>query len=428
MIAGAGVAGIAAARELSSAGLRVTLIEARDRVGGRILTIRDPLSPIPVELGAEFIHGAPPDLLAAVEAAELRTVEVSGSSWYSESGELSRSESGDENEVLDSLLNYTGEDRSFADFLQGTGWDEETKSSAAAFVEGFNAADQARIGVLSLARQQKAENAIHGEKAFRIVDGYDSIVNGLFRALRPEASSLRLNTIAERIEWTPGHVTLFASSRVGWELKPFRARRAIVTIPLGVLQAPPESPGSVEFAPSLPKIQEAANRLAMGNAVRVALRFRNRAWEVRPELEGMSFLFSSDPWFPTWWSESPMRAPMLTAWAGGPKADRLQGRGKAFLVDRAVKTLAGLLRVDADRLRESLEAWYTHDWQADQFSRGAYSYVPAGALDAMETLTKPVDHTLYFAGEATDFSGHWGTVHGALASGLRAARQLLRSL
>jgi len=189
VIAGAGIAGLAAARELSSAGLRVTLIEARDRIGGRILTVRDPLSPIPVELGAEFVHGAPPDLLAAIEAAELRTVEVTGTSWYSEAGELSRFESGGEDKVLESLKNLADDDRSFAGFLQGTGWDEETKSSAAAFVEGFNAADQQRIGILSLARQQKAEDAIQGDKSFRILDGYDSVANGLFRALRPDRSS-----------------------------------------------------------------------------------------------------------------------------------------------------------------------------------------------------------------------------------------------
>jgi hypothetical protein len=77
------------------------------------------------------------------------------------------------------------------------------------------------------------------------------------------------------------------------------------------------------------------------------------------------------------------------------------------------------------RIEALLEGWYVHDWQADHFTRGAYSYVPVGALDAVATLAQPVDDTLFLAGEATDSSGHTGTVHGTLATGQRAARQVL---
>ena len=76
-------------------------------------------------------------------------------------------------------------------------------------------------------------------------------------------------------------------------------------------------------------------------------------------------------------------------------------------------------------LDAELRNWYMHDWQSDPYTLGAYSYAPIGAFDCSEAMTLPLSKTLFFAGEHTDITGHWGTVHGALRSGLRAAEQLL---
>jgi monoamine oxidase len=89
--------------------------------------------------------------------------------------------------------------------------------------------------------------------------------------------------------------------------------------------------------------------------------------------------------------------------------------------------LAAALGRPATELQTRLLSCHSHDWQSDPFARGAYSYAPAGALDASARLTAPVEGTLFFAGEHTDTEGHWGTVHGALASGLRAAAQILET-
>jgi monoamine oxidase len=124
----------------------------------------------------------------------------------------------------------------------------------------------------------------------------------------------------------------------------------------------------------------------------------------------------------------PHETAMLTAWAGGPKATALWGLAKAdgdagALLEQALSTLARIFGL-AD-IRSRLVSWHLHDWQRDPYSRGAYSYVPAGAMDAPGQMRRPVDDTLYFAGEHTDTSGHWGTVHAALATGMAAAQQLL---
>jgi monoamine oxidase len=91
----------------------------------------------------------------------------------------------------------------------------------------------------------------------------------------------------------------------------------------------------------------------------------------------------------------------------------------------ALRTLATLLHIGSEQLAQLLDAAYFHDWQTDPFSRGAYSYGAVGSDDAQQTLATPVENTLFFAGEATDATGHNGTVHGAIASGRRAAREIL---
>jgi len=201
-----------------------------------------------------------------------------------------------------------------------------------------------------------------------------------------------------------------------------------------VLQAPPGAPGAVRFNPELKEKQEAVGKLAMGMAMKVVLRFRERFWEqgvfqTQPlggRLPPLGFLHSRDEYFPTWWTSLPVRAPILTAWAGGPAAERLALRGEEFVVGRALDSLSRLFGLDRELLADLLVAWYTHDWQADPYARGAYSYIPVGGLDAPRLLAEPVEDTIFFAGEATDLDGQNGTVHGAMASGRRAADEIIR--
>ena len=129
--------------------------------------------------------------------------------------------------------------------------------------------------------------------------------------------------------------------------------------------------------------------------------------------------------FGIWWTPASIRAPLLTAWVGGPKARAFDGIGTMELAARALDTLATELGVDRAHIGDLLISAHRHDWAGDPFARGAYSYVTAGGTGAAERLTHPVDGTLFLAGEATAPSGMTGTVHGAIASGERAARQVL---
>jgi monoamine oxidase len=121
----------------------------------------------------------------------------------------------------------------------------------------------------------------------------------------------------------------------------------------------------------------------------------------------------------------PRKLPLLVGWAPFRSAERLSGQGNDFVREKAIETLSHLLPIDRQKLESLLEAVYVHDWQTDPFSRGAYSYVKVGGENCPASLGKSVENTLFFAGEATDVSGNTGTVHGAIASGKRAAKEIL---
>ena len=203
----------------------------------------------------------------------------------------------------------------------------------------------------------------------------------------------------------------------------WKAARAIVTVPLGVLQE-----GSIVFDPEPVQTLEAAGRLRFGQVFRVVLRFREAFWEDNDELKDAGFILSSEDVFPTWWTTLSTRSTVLVGWHSGGRAESMKGKSKEEILHEALTSLARIVGVALEIVQGYLETAYFHDWHADPYARGAYSYVPAGALDARKQLAVPVSNTLFFAGEATDQDGHSATVHGAIASGRRAAKQLLATM
>jgi monoamine oxidase len=427
------VAGLSAARALSDSGLRVIVLESRDRIGGRIFTRHIPCFPMPIELGAEFIHGEPREIWDVVDVAGLTAVEVPGSHLQSLDGAFKESGFWPRWEAIVKQMREAGApDRPFRQFIEeryGGAEDQlETKRLALDYVEGFNAADASRISVAALVEMEGG-----GDATFRILNGYDRLVDWLLAGCDPRRVTLRLGSVANEIKWSRGRVEVSASSRAGQTLPYFRAERVVITLPLGVLQAPIGALGAVRFEPELNEKQEAIGKLAMGTVTKIILRFRERFWERRGfyaplsggRLPPLGFLHSSDENFPTWWTSLPVRAPIITGWAGGPAAARLALRGEEFVVKRALESLSRMFGLNREKLAELLVACYTRDWQADPYTRGAYSYIPVGGLDAPRLLAEPVEDTLFFAGEATDGAGQNGTVHGAMASGRRAAAEII---
>jgi monoamine oxidase len=416
LIIGGGIAGLTAARHLTEAGQRIMLLEAHDRLGGRIYTQHT--SQFPVELGAEFVHGRPQEILGLAAEAAAPIVPVQGTFRRKVKGQWQ--DAGRLMAKVDQLfakLPADEPDQSFQYYLDRSGMDEEVKQQALRYVEGFHAADPSLISARSLRRDTLAEEAIDGDHQYRITTGYDSLVRGVVDRIDRERCEIVMNAAVNQIVWRPGQVVARASTTE------YQAPRAIVTLPLGVLKS-----NSVIFSPALPEKQNAISFLAMGPVIRVSLCFHEKFWERDPQMADLSFLFTDDPEFPTWWTSNPLPYPILTGWAAGPNAGAHAGRSKEEIVRSAVQALVQILEVSESDLRAQITGSFMHDWQADPFSRGAYSYAAVGGMDAADTLAKPVANTLYFAGEATNGDGYNGTVHGAIATGMRAAKELLKSL
>jgi monoamine oxidase len=433
LILGAGVAGLSAAIDLARAGLRVEIIEGRERVGGRILTQLDPTLNHSVDLGAEFVHGLSPEIWLPLQEHDLDVTEVEGDFWCSSNGKLAPCRFFRQVEQILGKMDDRSPDQSFLEFLakRFPGNDhDEAKQHAIAYVSGFNAADPAQVSVHWLVHSRAAEEQIQGDRAFRISGGYQTFLDLLTDDLASRQVPIHLKTKIQEVRWIADQVEVSAASALGDTT--FSAPRALITFPLGVLQSAALG-NAIRFDPQLPAEKlRALERLAMGKVVRVTLCFRRRIWEDvlvdGKTLAGMSFLFSDDKLFPTWWTQMPDPVPMITGWAPAASAEKLNGMSEGRIVQKALETLASLLCMDVSKLQSELASAYFHDWDLDPFSLGAYSYVKTGGEGCQHTLGAPINEMLFFAGEATDTSGHNGTVHGAIASGKRAATEILEAL
>ena len=437
IVIGAGAAGLAAARMLSDAGRTVVVLEARPRIGGRILTVHDREWPLPVELGAEFLHGEAEATREITGRAGLAVVELPDEHVWVDDGRIRPM-----GEVWTQLgkvlrkIDIRGADVSFERFLARHRVPRPMRAVARQFVEGYYAAHLDRISAHSLG--SGADEMDEPQRQYRLADGYFGVVEWLRAGLDPERAQVRLGCVVDEVRWRRGHVTATYRSAAGGRPKTVEARSAVVTLPLGVLKAREGEAGAVRFDPVPRAVRDALDRLEVGQVCKVVLRFREPFWDdpdffrrraVRKraiEPTRIDFLHDRTGDFPTWWAARPWQAPVMTAWAGGPRADALADLGETALLDRALGGLARLLDLPRARLDDQLESWRTHDWRRDPRSRGAYSYVGVGGLPAQRALARPILATLHFAGEATE-PEEMGTVAGALASGRRAAQRILKS-
>lgn len=406
LIIGAGVAGLAAAGELARAGLRPVVLEARPRVGGRVHTLTTG-DQAPVELGAEFLHGLSPEVDQFAHEHHLAKREISDAHWKIQSGDFEALPNfWDELAEVFDKIPKRGRDKSYAELVAKLrGAEEKAKNLAHDFVEGFHAADTRRISVQSIAQSEAASEEIEGTKQFRFVAGYGELVRAMHARTIAFGARVLLRHAVARLEWRRGHVRV--SARAGDDLVRFDAAAVVVTLPVGILQR-----GSVIFDPPLPAQGKAIASLAMGNVVKVNFSVRPGLWpEDRP-----GFIHLATETFPTWWKNRNI----ITAWVGGPKAD--QHGSPAEIIKTATDALTTMFGQPA---RPFIESAQFHDWRRDPFAGGAYSYVPVGGLEARKVLARPVQRTIFFAGEATAKAGFQGTVHGAIESGLRVASEIL---
>ncbi|GAA4333253.1 NAD(P)/FAD-dependent oxidoreductase [Flaviaesturariibacter amylovorans] len=414
LVLGAGAAGLMAAWELSAAGRSVALIEARGRTGGRVHTLQEPGIGVPIELGAEFIHGDLPLTQHWSARAGLSSYEVEGSIWQYKKGKLQEQEDFIEEEaalkpVWESLTDDISVGTLIDRYLQGPGY-EALRFTLQRYVEGYYAGNLEQASAFALRRELEGQE----EAQCRLASGYGALLRAIDTECAHQGVLFCLNTPVHSVEWGEGYVRLQATDG-----RHFLGTTLLCTVPLGNWLA-----GDIGWTPSLPDKQEAARHLGFGPVVKLILRFRTRFWSDETNRKDLNFLFS-DTTIPAWWTAAPKTDALLTAWLGGPAAAALQHLTQEQLVGRALSDLAQMFGKTKDWLRLQLQTVHYHNWAKDPYCRGGYSFEVVDGPHWQKLLSAPVARTLYFAGEGLHAGPQIGTVEAALQTGQAAARQLI---
>ena len=417
-IVGAGISGLIAAFHLTQQGVPVRVFEARSRIGGRIITEREEGCPLPLDLGAEFVHGAAEPTLGVADATDTAMEPVADKHSRFDDGKFR--DMGDVWERYARVLAgaENAPDETASEYLK------RKKPSAAdaelfrLIVEGFEAAPIDDVGVHSLARE--ASGLSSGGPEMRPTNGYGALVTALSGRIPPALMDLRLGAAVEQIAWrSDGGATLEVRESDG--PKSFECAACVVTLPLGVLGSS-EGEGSVRITPEVPALSRPLSLLAMGHVVKLVLVLREQ--EFLKKLPDAEFFHLPRGNFPTFWQRRLADLRIVTAWIGGSKARTIEAFDTRDLIDQVAADLATCCGVLPGEIRDGLVAAHHHDFSRDPFSLGAYPYVRPEGADCARELSTPVGNTLFFAGDAAD-QDHFGTVAGAIASGARAARHIL---
>lgn len=426
IVIGAGVSGLAAAGVLARAGVSVQLFEARHRLGGRVHGTWDDTLGLPVELGAEWISNEG-HVVRALEARDTPLLGSSGAHLLRLPHGLIAMEEDDDGiapgileRLTDQMAAPAQADLPLTEALDR--WCAEPdladeRRTLLGYVQGFHAADPALLSTRWLLEVEANQSA--DDSQLRSGRGASAVVQLLLSALPPHVP-VRCGHRVTRVEWRAGHATVHVhhASRE----RPHGTRAVIVTVPLPLLQE-----RAVHFSPALDGARTGAGLLHTGHARRITCVFHEAFWRTLPGLGALSFLQAPAAEIPVWWSSVPDGTPALTGWVAGPRiTDSVGASASPDALRRAcVRSLAYALSVPEDTVARYLSRSYTHDWSADPFARGAYSFVGIDGIDAWRRMQEPVADTIFIAGEAAAGHGYNATMEGAWRSGLEAAERVL---
>jgi monoamine oxidase len=414
VVVGAGAAGLMAARELAREGRRVTILEARDRCGGRIHPLPAAEFGYAAAGGAEFVHGAAPVTRALVGEAGLSLEVIEGEQWMADGGTLTREHRHDPHELeLHVALRDLEDDITVAEFLRrhfaGPTYDE-LRHSIERMVEGYDAADPERASTLAL-RDEWMDGGDHTQA--RIVGGYGALIEYLAAECRAHGASLQFGTVVSAIEETGGTVVVGCANGDRHECD-----RVILTVPLPLLQ-------DIALPEAARDKAAAAAQIGFGNVIKILLRFETQWWlERHEELADLTFLLS-DETIPVWWTQHSPEHAVLTGWFGGPRTAGLSALSPAGLIDVGIASLAAIFGLAPGDVAQRVVAAHAANWAHDPFARGAYSWATPQSRAAQTLLASNDGSAILFSGEALYRGRDMGTVEAALTSGRDTARTIL---
>ncbi len=414
LIIGAGAAGLAAGRHLHDAGQSILLVEARDRIGGRIWT-DDTFADFPVELGAELIHGEDTVTQALVRDASLHTLPAPRKPllrWGAEGGaRLIADLPPALQKTLKALLAAYNQlptqanlatDEALADYLYRRGFTPTEIEMADVLLAQTCCASIKTLSCADLVREMMADHA--GQEEFRITEGYAALLSAYSAGL-----PIQLNTPVRVIRRKPEGVTVVTDKAT------LQARRVLLTVPVSVLQAQ-----VIAFEPRLsPSKQAAISAFRTEAATKLLYRFTEPLWD-----ESLAYMMHTGI-AARWWTPGYPRpgAAVLCCFVTAQRAAQVDAMSETEALNLGLAELAGLL--DRADLKEKCVAAKRVAWAADPYALGGYAHIPPGAAAARPILAQPEGAQLFFAGEATAYETNPQTVHGAIESGWRAAQEIL---
>ena len=416
IIIGAGVSGLMAARQLSEKGMNVLVLEADSRIGGRVHTVHDPAFPVPLELGAEFVHGRLPLTFGLLKEAGVRCEEDGDSMIKITDGLWTKDD--DFVNGWDGLLEKMRSVRidmslkAFLDLYYSHSKHAALRKEVIRFAEGFDLADINLVSIQSLVNEWKNED----HKQFRIPGGYKKLVDYLAEKCRERGCKLLTGVHVTKVDWKRHKVSIETKSG-----RRFEASKVIITVPLGIIQKINTHHQTLEFNPSLNTMLKNARYIGFGTVTKYFALFENF---FSPELDKPSMIIS-DQLIPTWWVRFCGKDVLLTGWHGGPSSLRNARSTQSEYREQALVTLAKTFRVEKSDLEKRLKAFRVINWSTQQYSLGAYSYDMVGSREVKKLLRQPLADTVYFAGEGLHDGEAPGTVEAALSSGREAALKLL---
>jgi len=415
LIIGAGAAGLFAARELSKKGISVTILEARDRTGGRVHTVIDNRFELPVETGAEFVHGDLGITLALIKEAKLHHYAIKGQVWNSDNGYLSTQEDfiEDQDELVKKLKSLE-KDMPVKEFLNTHFPGDkfvDLRESLVSFVEGYDAADSDEASSFALLQELVAQDADN----YRLEGGYVKLLDHLTNECKKHSCTIHLSTVVASVKWSAGLAKITTTDG-----REFVAEKVIITLPLGVLQTNARENGHVHIDPLPEEYTEAILSMGFSGVIKAVLQFDEPFW--KDHAEDVGFLFA-DTEFPTWWTQLPEKNGMITGWVAGPNSMAMKNASDDELLHKALSSLSKIFLLSEDVLRQKLKAWRITNWITDDFTRGAYAFEKVTSKNAKRVLNTPLANTVYFAGEALCEGPERGTVEGAFISAMEAVKK-----
>jgi monoamine oxidase len=425
VVCGAGASGLATARELVDKGVAVKILEARDRIGGRVFTKYD-IEEYPIELGAEFIHGENTVIVKLAHDYQATLVEIPRMSnllWTDDcmstcvkpvnqqTVETQKSIRlvKDTYRSIETESIFEKNDFSILEYFHSKSVkSKECKTILDILICQTWCSTPERLSVFDLQREFLVDNS--GSKEYKIKDGYGAILDKLAVGM-----DISLNSVVKCVDWSNEKLKILFCNKHG-VVEEIHCEKVVISIPVNFIL-------DIDFFPPLPKKKlDAITSFDMNNGIKVSLGFSEHLWD-----NTVSYLCHNGM-FPRWWVQSygiDDDQPTICSYITGEKADLIDQYKESEVIELALQELSFLLNIKYQVLCAKLTHKFVFSWGKEVFTKGAYATQKIGKASARKDLYEAIEEKIYFCGEATAFWTNPQTVHGAIESGHHVASDIL---